>query len=62
MACNCGKRKGTGTKTTGKGTKKIEEFVLQTEDGRTQTFGSRLEAVAARERAGGTGTIRPVVR
>lgn len=60
MACNCGKRKG-GTKSTGKGTKKVEEFVLQT-GGSTQTFGSRLEAQAANQRAGGTGTIRPTVR
>lgn len=61
MACNCGKRKGTGAKTSGKGTKKVEEYVLQN-GGSTQTFGSRLEAQAANQRAGGTGTIRPAVR
>lgn len=60
MACNCGKRKGSGTK-SGKGTKKAEAFVLQN-GGSTQTFGSRLEAQAANQRAGGTGTIRPAVR
>lgn len=39
------------------GTTRTASFVLQTIDGRTQAFGSRLEADAARVRAGG-GTIR----
>ena len=35
-----------------------QTFTLQTSDGRTLTFGSRLEAVAAQRRTGG-GTINP---
>jgi hypothetical protein len=34
-----------------------ETFSLMTPDRRVQTFGSRLEAEAARVRAGGVGTI-----
>jgi hypothetical protein len=36
-----------------------QNFTLQTRDGGTQSFGSKLEADAARIRAGG-GEIRPV--
>lgn len=36
---------------------KKQSFTLETRDGKTQTFGSRLESEAARVRAGG-GTIR----
>lgn len=35
-----------------------QSFALDTTDGRTQTFGSKLEADAARVRAGG-GRLRP---
>jgi hypothetical protein len=42
----------------GAGSGATQSFTLQTADGRTQTFGSRLEAQAERVRAGG-GTIQP---
>lgn len=53
MGCNCGKNKktrpfGMGTTTT----KREETFTLRTSTG-TQSFGSRLEAEAAKRRAGG---------
>ena len=35
-----------------------QSFTLTLPDRRAQTFGSRLEAEAARVRAGGTGQIR----
>lgn len=38
---------------------KTQSFELKTRDGRTQSFSRRLDADAARVRAGG-GTIRPV--
>lgn len=53
--CNCRGR----SKPTGMGTKpapRTQKFILQTKDGKTQSFGSQLEAQAARIRAGG-GTI-----
>ena len=71
MGCNCGKtkrpagmRKGNKKDTPNypvpaKATGQRQSFRLTTTDGKTQTFGSRLEASAARVRAGG-GTIRPV--
>lgn len=37
--------------------RRTQTFTLTTPDRRTQTFGSRLEAEAARVRSGGTGTI-----
>lgn len=46
----------SGTDTSTKGA--TESFTLQDRNGRTQSFGSKLEANAARVRAGG-GTIRP---
>ena len=65
MGCNCGKnKKPLGTKAPTpppdpKGsTKTTQTFALDTPDGATQTFGSRLEAEAARVRAGRVGTIR----
>lgn len=57
MACNCGKNKvrpfgpastSTGTRSTGEPTK----YVLRTRLGQT-SYGSRLEAEAAKRRAGG---------
>lgn len=39
-------------------TKAAQSFELRTTTGKTSTFGSRLEARAARKRAGG-GTITP---
>lgn len=56
MGCNCGKNKktrpfGMGATTTTT-TKREESYVLRTSTG-TQTFGSKLEAEAAKRRAGG---------
>jgi len=73
MGCNCGKKRPTGMSpskrdqraasypipATKKASGQRQSFRLTTTDGKTQTFGSRLEASAARVRAGG-GTIRPV--
>lgn len=63
--CNCaGRRRGTtkrvepkGTKNDGKATSYEQSFVLHTPAGKTQKFNSRLEADAARVRAGG-GVVR----
>lgn len=41
------------------GTGRTQSFTLEARDGSTQTFGSRLEAQAARVRTGG-GTVKPV--
>lgn len=59
MGCGCGKNKktrpfGMGATTT---TMREESFVLRTATG-TQTFGSRLEAEAAKRRAGGGSITR----
>lgn len=69
MGCNCSKNRrqplGTTAQTEPRTAGQVQEqeaqsrtqtFVLTTNDGRTQTFGSRLEASAARVRQGG-GTI-----
>jgi hypothetical protein len=56
MGCNCNKSKKT-TNTTEQ-EESTQSFALMTPDSRVQTFGSRLEAEAARVRAGGTGQIR----
>lgn len=54
--CNCGGRRSGKS---GKETKSSERqrFTLETQDGRTMSFGSQLEAEAARVREGG-GNIR----
>lgn len=44
MGCNCGKRRQ-------------QQYVLVRSDGSKQTFASRLEAEAANQREGGTGTV-----
>lgn len=36
-----------------------QSFVLVTKDGKTQSFGSKLEATAANARIGYTGRVRP---
>lgn len=54
MGCNCNKPKPAGG-----GKPKV--FILANTNGATQEFGSRLEAEAARKRAGG-GTITPVTQ
>lgn len=68
MACNCSKNR---TSPTGSGARQASQqqtqregaqrsaFELRTTDGKTSTHGSRLEASAARARAGG-GDIRPI--
>ena len=70
MGCNC--RKGTrpyGVAATSKDTSTkdsattstagtTQKFVLTDQSGRTQTFGSRLEAEAAKRRAGGGDVAR----
>lgn len=54
--CNCGgRRSGKSGRETKSGTR--ERFALETRDGRTMTFGSQLEANAARVREGG-GSVR----
>lgn len=53
--CNCGGRRG-GKRESASGGKR-ERFTLNTRNGKTLTFGSRLEAEAARVREGG-GSIR----
>lgn len=55
MGCNCGKRRGTKRDSSGsdKTQGSTQTFTLVTNDGRTQTFGTRLEAKAAKIRAGG---------
>lgn len=54
MGCNCGKKKITSpTMVTS-----TSKFTLLRKDGTQETFGSRLEAEAARARSGG-GAIRP---
>lgn len=64
MACNCSKsRKPAGARkppATGSGSASSgdkQTFVLEHTSGRAESFGSRLEAAAARVRAG-EGTIR----
>lgn len=60
--CNCGKRTPRTPPPpppTGTAADKTQTFTLTTPDRRTQTFGSRLEATAARVRAGGVGQITP---
>lgn len=61
MGCNCNKGKSqrkTGTEQdTSQGT--TQSFALDRRDGSTERFGSRLEAEAARIRAGG-GQVRPL--
>mgnify|MGYP000911934271 CR=1 FL=1 len=57
--CNCGKTQPPPpppppTETAAK----TQSFSFIPPSGRTQVFGSRLEAEAARIRAGGAGTIR----
>lgn len=49
----------TAVAVTASGTGARQSFSLTTPDRRVQTFGSRLEAEAARVRAGGTGMIVP---
>lgn len=71
MGCNCGKKrqplgmtngKGQkGTEGTAKQTGQTQRFVLTETSGKTQTFGSRLEAEAARIRKGRAGTITVVL-
>jgi len=59
MGCGCNKRrKPRPTKPTKD--EKAASFELRTASGQTLTFGSRLEAEAAKARRGGAGTIRPV--
>lgn len=64
MGCNCGnKRRPLGSGSTSgsnpaTGTAATRQYVLQTKDGKRLTFGSRLEASAARVRYGG-GSIYP---
>lgn len=58
MGCNCGKSTRplgakTSATTTSVTTVATAKFVLETPDRRTQTFGSKLEADAARVRQGG---------
>lgn len=70
MPCNCGKKKVAPTGSTqtaavsdassaqaGTSTPVRQSYTLTTTSGRTQTFGSKLEAEAARRRSGG-GTVR----
>lgn len=72
MGCSCGKKKGSQTLPAGfgkqapveelvpkKGSGAKQKFTLQTSSGKTAQFGSKLEAQAARVRAGG-GTIHPL--
>lgn len=64
MGCNCkGSRPSRPRQAPSKprksGSKETQTFELTDQYGRTQTFGSRLEAKAANARAGGRGTIRP---
>lgn len=57
MACNCGGKNRNQTRSRfTKGT----QFTLLTPDGKTQTFGSRLEAEAEYVRQGRQGIIKPV--
>jgi hypothetical protein len=54
MGCNCGGKKPTSTRTTKPPTTgTTQQFTLTTTSGRVQSFGSRLEAEAARVRDGG---------
>jgi hypothetical protein len=72
MGCNCGKnkRQPTGAATTAAApptpppaptppptTGRTQRFTLTSGSGRTQSFGSKLEADAARVRSGGTLTL-----
>lgn len=57
MGCNCGKPQPQPGPNTGSKPK----FALET-NGRTQTFGSQLEAQAANVRQGGQGIIKPLTR
>lgn len=70
MACNCGKKRKTRpfgpsstdgksgtTSDTSSGKGRSDSFVLRTSTG-TQTFGSELEAQAAKRRAGGGSIVR----
>lgn len=62
MGCNCGKKQrprpapapqqeqGSGVQQT---------YALEMPDGSVSSYGSRLEAEAARVRAGGRGSVRP---
>jgi hypothetical protein len=70
--CNCGKRREprprTGTSAQAKSqapkspkpaSGKTQSFALTTHTGKTQTFGSRLEAEAENARNGYTGRVTP---
>ena len=63
MGCNCGKGKrprpsDQGGQAPGAASARKPTFILaDNQTGRTQTFGSRLEAEAAKARAGGLGRI-----
>lgn len=65
MGCNCGGSRPRPTPATTKeapepvSTGQVQSFQLVMEGGRTQVFGSRLEADAARVRAGGRGRVVP---
>lgn len=61
MGCNCGKNKPPLSKSSapppGKNVGTTQQFSLETPDRRVTTYGSRLEAEAARVRSGGVGQI-----
>jgi hypothetical protein len=57
--CGCGKKKPPAAPPPS--SVNSQSFALEL-NGRSQAFGSNLEARAANVRAGGTGHIRPVLR
>lgn len=58
--CNCGKNRAAQPRRVGATTQSVQQFSLVGRDGRTQQFGSRLEADAENARSGYTGIVKPV--